>query len=1169
MKHIQLKSLVFKYALVLFFFLRVFLADAQTGWRWLNPKPQGNNLKKVQVLNSQVVYASGEAGTMLKTTNGGLDWRMLRTRTNMNLNALSMVHLDSGFVVGDSGLVLRTANSGTAWFKQNTATDADLNGVHFLQSKLGWVCGENGVVMKTTNGGFNWSLQNNPATGTLHDIRFFTPSIGFVAGDSGRILKTTNGGANWNIQTSGTTKNIRFIKILDADSLFMVGDSGLVLKTTNGGTSWNKIRTDADIIDFQTFYSIGTDTLLAAGGAVNQDPVIAISRDRGQNWDVTTFQPTRPISSFSFFNSRLALAVGADGELLKTQDRFETGENLKTGFQANFLTSHFFSPDSGFVFGKESATPVLLETNNGGQTWSNATSPGLFDPQDLQFLNSQLGFTSGTGGSLSKTTNRGADWAPLTTNVTQALWGLHFLDLNFGYAVGSAGTIIKTTNSGQSWQSQTSATGTGFRIFDVFAVNQQVAYTVGEDGIQKTTNGGQNWSSQVTNDTLNSLHFFGPLAGIAVGNKGKILQTNNGGTNWTPVNLGLKMDLNKIHFASATHGIIVGDSGLVLLTLNGGQNWVRQLSYNRSGLQSAFVVNDTVAYICGSRSAILKTTTAGSTCPDATFNYTGVFLPGKFCQSDTITQSLYFDGTPGGVFSATPGGLDINGISGRINPITSIPGNYLVSYQVTPPNGCATQTFTTTAQIQAVAFIPRARLEVRLPSYSIPPFTVFTPCNGDTMFTKARNQFADLGFAWYKNNQLLPDTTQEIKVTTSGTYAVKYRDQACAGPFYDTVNIEFENAKRPEKPGVLLAEPPQNCNDDFVLTTPAGSNVTYAWVNEFGNVIPGQTGNSTTLSRFGTYSIQIDSAGCKNISDPITILPVGADTVLPNLYSVNTKGNDVPDEKNEIRWNRTSFDTSEIKRIAVYRAAENDPYQLIALRPATDTMYTDLEANPGLRTYSYRIAARQRCGPDLFFTPSSELQTSIHLIITSHPPNKKILRWNIPEGFSVSRFRILRGTNYNALPVLVDSLPGNINSFIDEPAAGQDFFYRIESETNDTYVPWGRVNAEVRKVASNTSNSTFIRCDSCAVLTKSLPKSELGDLVLFPNPTQRSIAVKGITGTDVFRLQVYHAQGALVDQLALSEGKATYSFPKYAKPGLYFFRLQNGTYTKVVKVMLE
>ena len=579
-------------------------------------------------------------------------------------------------------------------------------------------------------------------------------------------------------------------------------------------------------------------------------------------------------------------------------------------------------------------------------------------------------------------------------------------------------------------------------------------------------------------------------------------------------------------------------------------------------------MNDTAGYVVGARGTILKTTTGGNTCPDALFNYTGVFLPGKFCEDDTLTQSLYFDGTPGGTFSATPPGINIDPTSGIIKPWLSTPGSYTVQYQVTPPNGCPTQTFQTTALVQDKLFIPRARLEVKRPEYALPPQTVYAPCQGDTLLTSARNQFANLGFAWYRNNNLLHDTTQEIKVSQSGLYSVKYRDQACAGPFYDTVQIDFEDAKRPRKPDLQLTSPPVSCNDDFTLTTSTGSAISFEWVDEFGAVLPGQTGNTLNQNRVGTFRIQIDSMGCKNISEPITILPVGADTILPTLYSVTTKGVDVPTEKNEVRWNRQNYDTTEVKRVVVYRAAETDVfYSPIAEIPATDSLFTDPSAVPGGQAFSYKISAKQLCGTELFFTPSSDLQNSIHLDISNHPPNHYILRWSEPMGYIVQKYRILRGLSYDNLSILVDSLAGTTTSYMDDLPTANAYFYRIEAETNQAYSPWGRIAAAVRKTTSNTRNTILSFCDSCNSINV-LAEIEVRKLRVFPNPSEGQITLSGFTPGEMVNLQLVSSLGKVVlRQSLMAQGK---TMPlHFEDKGLFYLVIHTATGRYTMRLVFD
>lgn len=1146
-----------------------FPSAGQTGWSWLNPKPQGNTLRKVQALNSNLAFAIGDAGTIIRTQNAGAEWKVQRSRTNLNLKALSFVHPDSGFVVGDSGIILKTVNSGTAWFRQNSGTLDSLNSVFFVNSKIGWVSGANGLVLKTTNGGQTWQNQNTQTANSLNRLFFISSLIGWVGGNNGTIAKTTDGGSNWFPQTSPVSANINDIIFQSANIGFAIGSTGTILKTTNGGTDWVQQNSNTTF-SLNSISILPSDTLLIAGGSPIEDPLLLKTVDGGENWFESNSFPDQKIYGLSNLNFGVGFGVGQSGYIFKSTDGFESGENLKSGFNFTFYNSWFLSADTGFVCGFENLQQFTLRTVNGGQSWDTTNfNSGLSISFDIQFVSPTIGYLCGTNGKVFKTSNRGSNWIETgSLGTTNTIRSLSFVSPDTGFAVGQNNGIYRTNNAGQNWESQTSATPQ--YLYKVFFVSSQTGYAAGENGIQKTSNGGNLWVQQHSGDTINSMFFFNALSGIAVGNNGLVLKTNNGGTNWNPQELGTNLHLEKVHFSNSQQGLIAGERGIVFRTIDGGNSWIKQLSYTNLNLFAAFLVNDTVGYIAGVDGTILKTTTGGSTCPDALFNYTGVFLPGKFCQNDTLTQSLYFDGTPGGTFSANPPGLNINPTTGIINPILSTPGNYSVQYQVTPPNGCPTQNFSTTAAIQTLQFIPRAKLEVTRPPYALPPETPFVPCKGDTMLTKARNKFADLGFAWYKNNQLLPDTTQEIKVTTSGLYAVKYRDQACAGPFYDTVQIDFATTLRPAEPGISITNPPLTCNDDFTLATPANTNVTYQWVGEPANsLLAGQSANTLTTSRVGTYRIQIDSLGCKRLSGPITQLPIGADTVLPTLFTVSTKGTDIPTERNEVKWNRITYDTSEIKRVIVYRVAEGEFfYTPIAEIPASDSVYLDEEVLPGNRAYSYRISAKQLCGTELFYSPSSELLNSINLKITNHAPNNFILRWTEPKEYSVRKYTVLRGQAYNNLTILSDSVPSDITTFIDNPPGVGPWFYRIEAQTDKLYQPWGRIQAAIRKSSSNTGNTTLSVCDSCGNETQFAPFPIQSNIKIFPNPHRNGFFIGGLNQEQFTELKLFDNQGKQLQQQRFC-GAGQYYFNPNLKPGLYLLFISTEITQKQFRIWRE
>jgi photosystem II stability/assembly factor-like uncharacterized protein len=63
--------------------------------------------------------------------------------------------------------------------------------------------------------------------------------------------------------------------------------------------------------------------------------------------------------------------------------------------------------------------------------------------------------------------------------------------------------------------------------------------------------------------------------GIAVGDNGTILRTENSGTRWTAVRHGASTNLRDIVFTDRNNGFICGEMGTLLSTHDGGKTWHR------------------------------------------------------------------------------------------------------------------------------------------------------------------------------------------------------------------------------------------------------------------------------------------------------------------------------------------------------------------------------------------------------------------------------------------------------------------------------------------------------------------------------------------------------------------------------------------------------------------
>jgi hypothetical protein len=70
-------------------------------------------------------------------------------------------NISIGYIAGDSGTVLKTTNGGLNWIMQATETFEHLNAIFFADSATGWAAGGNGIILKTTTGGVTRLIQHS------------------------------------------------------------------------------------------------------------------------------------------------------------------------------------------------------------------------------------------------------------------------------------------------------------------------------------------------------------------------------------------------------------------------------------------------------------------------------------------------------------------------------------------------------------------------------------------------------------------------------------------------------------------------------------------------------------------------------------------------------------------------------------------------------------------------------------------------------------------------------------------------------------------------------------------------------------------------------------------------------------------------------------------------
>lgn len=301
---------------------------------------------------------------------------------------------------------------------------------------------------------------------------------------------------------------------------------------------------------------------------------------------VTSSAPSS-IRDIFFFDASTGYAVTYDGKIYKTTNNGISWNLKYTNPTANqpFFQIIFTDKNIGFVVGGSTSCGyncvppggLILKTTDGGNNWTTILqTPGFEDFVSISTNSSGelFAISNGTKGNIYKSTNSGLNWT-IIDSMNFHMRKIYFVD-NFGYCSGMKGNLIRSENNGTTWSLNKTfpaiyATdvkfihGTGFCI-----TNNQLVY--------KTTDYGNNWtlslnhnSSFVLNPlTANSCLVFGAgsrYAGCFGAPNGKIIQTTNGGENWTVTEFS---EINQIYytsFYSTTEGYAIADNKLLKITI--------------------------------------------------------------------------------------------------------------------------------------------------------------------------------------------------------------------------------------------------------------------------------------------------------------------------------------------------------------------------------------------------------------------------------------------------------------------------------------------------------------------------------------------------------------------------------------------------------------------------
>ena len=619
-------------------YLKIFLSLLVFTILYSNSYSQG--LNDLVALDSNNIYAFGNNGKVLKSTNAGSTW----SRTTMGTsNYVSASVVGIFIMVTSSDGKVTKINTQTGETTVYTTPASSVNAGCFKGFSDAYICGDNGIVYKSTDFGITWTLKNSGISGTAKLNAINGSGSNFITvGDNGVVYKTTNGGNNWVSITSGTTRNLLTVAIVAAE-YFIGGEWGVFLHGATASSSaaeiWD-LKTQSDIrcidgsnplglhiaggggfirnnIGPNAFYfnNFELNPLMAKIVALkragvssksfacsNVTDAIIMTTNYGATWEFSagatkSITWVSKLSASSGIGNNLCMSPNNRDELYvvygkliyRSMDRGETWVNFATvGASSGTVTrahSFYVSPlDTNIMMCAIEGSPTdkVVRSTNYGATWTTILESNFSNygqPLEMDQNNPNLWYYAPDNGGFWKSTNN----------------GVNFTEVSGNYPFRSPCDLIVDWGNSNNIMIADGITGSG--VADIF----------------RSTNGGVNWTKVHTNPSAaseipsmcNSRQDTN-LVYATNWSQSNRYRTTNGGVNWSAI--------QSTSFSGWGSDLCREDPNVVLtgnygqnssLTTNGGLTWT-EYSMPTGGCGAGIIVPERGYLIAMQCSGLLK-----------------------------------------------------------------------------------------------------------------------------------------------------------------------------------------------------------------------------------------------------------------------------------------------------------------------------------------------------------------------------------------------------------------------------------------------------------------------------------------------------------------------------------------------------------------------------------
>jgi len=255
-----------------------------------DPDPAANQLRAVWGPSGTEVFAVGDYGTILHTTDSGSNWSLMLSGITVNIYGVWGTSATNVIAVGDSGNIRKY--DGSTWSAMTSGTTKRLRDVWGTASDNVIAVGEDGTIRKYN--GTSWGSMTSNTTLTLQGVWGSSSSNVFAVGGAkenqtgSAIIQKYNGTAWSNNLTYTSIPRFHDVWGTSDTNVYVVGEAGTILHTTDGGTTWNTMSVPSGVntVTLRDIWGTSDNDIFAVGDGPAAPNGSTILHYDGTTWSI-------------------------------------------------------------------------------------------------------------------------------------------------------------------------------------------------------------------------------------------------------------------------------------------------------------------------------------------------------------------------------------------------------------------------------------------------------------------------------------------------------------------------------------------------------------------------------------------------------------------------------------------------------------------------------------------------------------------------------------------------------------------------------------------------------------------------------------------------------------------------------------------------------------------